>query len=60
LPYRRAELLLPFIALVFILYEVAEHFIIREDKTYTLGDIIEFCIGYTVMGLICAYSGVRV
>jgi hypothetical protein len=41
-------------------YEIAEFIFIREDKSYTLGDIIEFCIGYTVMGLICAYSGVRV
>jgi hypothetical protein len=33
-------------------YQIAEHFIIREDKTYTLGDFAEFFTGYTVIGLL--------
>jgi hypothetical protein len=55
LPCGRAELLLPFIAIIFTLYEVAEHFIIREDKECFIGDFMEFCIGYTVVGLLCEF-----
>ena len=36
-------------------YQITEHFIIREDKTYTIGDFMEFSIGYTVIGLLCEF-----
>jgi F0F1-type ATP synthase assembly protein I len=42
-----------FIFIVFILYQTAEHFIKREDKAYTIGDFMEFSIGFTVVGLLC-------
>jgi len=41
----------PFIAVIFILYEVAEHFIKHEPIEFTRGDILEFCLGYTLVGL---------
>jgi hypothetical protein len=38
-------------------YEIAEFFVVREDKACFIGDIVEFCIGYAVIGLLCEFAG---
>jgi hypothetical protein len=38
-------------------YQIAEHFIIRENKACTIGDFMEFSIGFTVIGLLCEFVG---
>jgi hypothetical protein len=54
----RIELFFPFIAIIFLAYEIAEFIIVREDKTCFIGDFVEFCIGYTVIGLFYQLFGV--
>jgi hypothetical protein len=42
----------PLISIIFFVYEIAEYFVKHEDIKCTIGDIIEFSIGFTAIGLL--------
>jgi hypothetical protein len=42
----------PLISIIFFVYEIAEYFVKQEDIKCTIGDIVEFSIGFTAIGLL--------
>jgi len=44
--------LFPLISIIFFVYEIAEYLVKHEDIRCTIGDIVEFSIGFTAIGLL--------
>jgi hypothetical protein len=45
----------PLLSIIFLIYELAEYLLRYDSIKCTYGDICEFSIGFTIVGLLCEF-----